>query len=139
MQLHQKNVHEQPETRQKLPEIARPTLHQAISEEDWEAFSRRWSLFCRETRMTADQIPPQLIACCELPLEAALFREDPHIASKPEADTLVTLKQLSVMRVALSTRRATLLQTGQDHGEHVRQCVSRLKGLAKQVGEVGPM
>ncbi|KAF0303445.1 hypothetical protein FJT64_024562 [Amphibalanus amphitrite] len=34
------------------------------------------------------------------------------------------------MRVALSTRRATLLQTGQDHGEHVRQYASRLKGLA---------
>ena len=130
MQLHQKNVHDQPETRQKPPEIARPTLQQGISEEDWEAFTRRWALFCRETKLPTDRIPAQLMACCELQLEAALFRQDPSVASKCEADILDAMKQLAVMRVALSTRRATLLQTCQDHGEHVRQYVSRLRGLA---------
>ena len=95
--------------------------------------------------MTADQIPVQLIACCELPLEAALFREDPQMTSKPDANILVTLKQLAVMRVALRTRRATLLQTGQAARTTASTYANMYPdsrpgtGQRLQVNEVGPM
>lgn len=130
MQLHQKNVHETRDARQKPPKINRPSLQQDIGEDDWAAFTRRWEMFRSGTDLGAGQITPHLLACCEPELEAALFREDPTLASRTEEEVLDAMKRLTVLRVALSVRRATLLQTKQDPGEHVRQYVARLRGLA---------
>ncbi|KAK4305129.1 hypothetical protein Pmani_022961 [Petrolisthes manimaculis] len=130
MQLHQKNVHEASDVRQKPPTINRPVLQQGIGEEEWAAFTRRWDMFQKGTNLSLGQVTAQLLACCEPELEAALFREDPTIASRAEKEILDAMKLLTVVNVALSVRRATLLQTKQDPGEHVRQYVARLRGLA---------
>ena len=131
MQLHQKNVHDaQADGRQKAPEVGRPNLQQGIAEEDWVVFSRRWKLFLKGTRLTRAQVISQLLACCEPSLEAALFREDPNLADKSEADILTAMERLAVVSTALCARRAALLLTCQDPGENVRQYVSRLRGLA---------
>ena len=130
MQLHQQNVHAAQATRQKPPKINRPSLQQGIGEDDWVAFARRWDNFRKGTDLSPNQVTTQLLACCEPELEAALFREDPNIADKPEKDVLDAMKRLTVLNVALSVRRATLLQTKQDPGERVRQYVARVRGLA---------
>lgn len=130
MQLHQQNVHAAQATRQKPPKINRPSLQQGIGEDDWVAFARRWDNFRKGTDLSPNQVTTQLLACCEPELEAALFREDPNIANKPEKDVLDAMKRLTVLNVALSVRRATLLQTKQDPGERVRQYVARVRGLA---------
>ena len=130
MQLHQKNVHEARDTRQKPPKINRPTLQQGIGEDDWAAFTRRWDMFQNGTELSPNQVTAQLLACCEPELEAALFREDPTLANKTKDEVLNAMKRLTVLSVALSVRRAKLLQTRQDPGENVRQYVARLRGLA---------
>nr|XP_053655345.1 uncharacterized protein LOC128704271 [Cherax quadricarinatus] len=130
MQLHQKNVHDTRDTRQKPPKINPPTLQQGIGEDDWAAFTRWWEMFRNGTDLTPNQITAQLLACCEPELEAALFREMPTKASSPEAAVLDAMKRLTVVSVALSVRRAALLQMKQEPGEHVRQYVARLHGLA---------
>ena len=35
-----------------------------ITEEDWEAFKRRWDLFKAGTKMSQAQVTSQLIQCC---------------------------------------------------------------------------
>lgn len=130
MQLHQKNVHEACDTRQKPYKISHPNLQQGISEEDWVAFTHRWDMFRNGTDLSQNQVTAQLLACCEPELEDALFREDPTVASKTENEVLDAMKCLTVSSVSLTVRRATLLQTKQDPGEPVRQYVARLRGLA---------
>lgn len=131
MQLHQRNVHECADgSRQKPPQISRPTLAQAISEDEWAAFTRRWAVFKNGTDLSTGNVVAQLIACCEPDLEATLFREDAQIAGKSEEEVLASMKRLAVLGVALSARRSQLLQTRQDSGEPVRQFVARLRGMA---------
>ena len=132
MQLHQRNVHDgpQPEQLQKAPPLNRPILHQGVTEEDWEAFSRRWDLFSQSTTLTPRQSVAQLLACCEPELESAIFREDPTISDKSEAEILAAMKRLAVLSVALCARRTTLMKTAQEPGERVRPYVARLRGLA---------
>ena len=132
MQLHQRNVHDgpAPEQQQKAPPLHRPQLRQDITDEDWEAFDRRWDLFRKSTTLTPRQVVAQLLACCEPELETVLFREDPDIAGKSEEQVLAAMKRIAVLSVALCARRTALLKTGQDPGERVRPYVARLRGLA---------
>ena len=132
MQLHQRNVHDgpPPEQRQKAPPLNRPSLQQGITDEDWESFSRRWDLFNQSTSLTPRQVVAQLLACCEPELETTLFREDPKISEKSEAEIMAAMKRLAVLSVALSARRTALLKTVQEPGERVRTYVARLRGLA---------
>ena len=129
MQLHQANVHDAA-PRQRPPKTDRPSLRQGIGDDEWAAFTRRWEVFRNSTDMAAGQVIAQLLACCDSALEIALFRQDPGIAGRTEASVLGSLKQLAVVSVALSARRAAMLQTTQDGGEPVRQYVARLRGLA---------
>ncbi|KAK7079416.1 hypothetical protein SK128_022111, partial [Halocaridina rubra] len=62
------------------------------------------------------QITAHLLACGELELEAALYREDPMIACRTEGEVVDAMKCQTVLSVALSVRHATLLQTKQDPG-----------------------
>ena len=121
MQLHQRNVHDgpQPGQLQKAPPLNRPILHQGVTEEDWEAFSRRWDLFSQSTTLTPRQSVAQLLACCEPELESTIFREDPTISDKSEAEILAAMKRLAVLSVALCARRTTLMKTAQEPGECV--------------------
>ena len=78
MHLHQAQVHEGT-PRQRPPKISRPSLQQGIGEEDWLAFTRRWEVFCTGTAMDLGQATAQSLACCDPPLETALYRQDPDI------------------------------------------------------------
>lgn len=132
MQLHQKNVHDSATAAhlQKAPPLNRPELRQGVTDEDWEAFSRRWDLFRHSMTLAPRQIAAQLLACCEPELEIALFREDPFISAKSETEILAAMKRLAVLSVALCARRTALMNTAQEPGERVRPYVARLRGLA---------
>ena len=132
MQLRQRNVHDGPGTVQlpKAPPLKRPELHQGITDEDWEAFSRRWDLFSSSTTLAPRQLAAQLLACCEPELEISLFREDPRISEKSKTDILGAMKRLAVLSMALCARRTALMKTVQEPGERIRPYVARLRGLA---------
>ena len=135
MQLRQRNVHDVRDGNatgqlQKAPPLNRPVLQQGVTEEDWEAFKRRWNLLSQSTTLASRQLVAQLLACCEPELETALFREDPKINEKSETDILAAMKRLAVLSVALCARRTTLMKTIQEPGEWIRPYVARLRGLA---------
>ena len=131
MQLHQQNKRDgpaAPERFHKASPLYRPVLHQGVTEEDWEAFIRRWDLFRQRTTLAPRQAVAQLPACCEPELESAPFREDPRISDKTEADILTSMKPLAVLSIALCARRTALMKTVQEPGESVRPYVAAYAG-----------
>ena len=65
--------------RQKAPKIERPKISSGSSEETWNSFLARWSMFKRGTTLTADETAQQLFQCCDEHLGNAILRTDPDI------------------------------------------------------------
>ena len=119
------------DVRQKPPKIDRPTIDRGMSEEDWNLFVKKWSLFKNGTNIPAGQVTTQLWQCCERQLEADLFQEENDITIISEESLLKSIKRLAVIKVAASGRRAKLLSLKQDHGQAVRSFAAQVKGKAQ--------
>ena len=117
-------------TRQSAPKIERPKIASGSSEETWNTFSTRWTMFKRSVSLTTNESVHQLFQCCETDLGDVLLRANPHIADGTESQLLAAIKQMAVVPVAISVRRAGLLAASQDHGENVRSFYAKVKGKA---------
>ena len=51
-------------TKQKAPKLTRPIISGGSSEEIWNAFHARWSLFENGTQLAPNEITQQLFQCC---------------------------------------------------------------------------
>lgn len=117
-------------TRQRAPKIERPKLSAGSSEETWNTFITRWSMFKRSTALAAAESVQQLFHCCDEDLGDALLKGHPDAVAGNEANLLSKIKKLAVIPVAICVRRAELLTTKQDHGENARAFYSKVKGKA---------
>ena len=117
-------------TRQRAPKIERPKISRGSSEEVWNSFTTRWSLFKRGTYLSAGETVQHLFQCCDDDLGDSILKGNPNAVYGTEDELLAAIKQLAVVPVAISIRRADLLTCKQDHGENARAFAAKLKGKA---------
>ena len=117
--------------KQKPPKIVRPIISRGTSEEEWLTFTKKWNLFKGATDIPNTQVTTQLWQCCDKDLENDLFKDVPDISRCNENDLFKAIKQLAVITVAASVRRAELLSMQQDHGQPIRSFAAQVKGKAQ--------
>ena len=120
--------------KQKPPEINRPRIDTGSSEEVWNTFNTRWTMFKRGTTLTADETVQQLFQCCSDALGDAIIKGYPTATSGTEAHLSEVIKKLAVVPVARVVRRMEVLSMKQDHGETTRSYQARLTGKASTCG-----
>ena len=117
-------------TKQKPPKINRPCISRDSSEETWNNFQSRWSMFKDSTDLTLQETVKQLFQCCDEELGDDILRGHPSAINDTEQVLLNTIKQLAVTPVAISVRRSELLSMKQDHGENARSFFARIYAKA---------
>ena len=129
-------THTAPATSRKGPKVDPPKVSTGISEEVWNVFSTRWSMFKRGTTMTPAETVQQLFQCCSDELGDAILRGHPSTVAETgtEQALLDVIKKLAVIPVARVVRRMDLLSLKQDHGESVRNYLARITGKASTCG-----
>ena len=110
--------------KQKPPKIERPKIGKESSEETWNVFRTRWTMFERGTEMTQEETIQQLFNCCDMDLGDEILRGHPNSVSGTVNGLMEVIKKLAVLPVALSVRRAELISTKQDHGEGIHSFVN---------------
>ena len=116
--------------RQRAPKIDRPKISAGSSEETWNTFITRWAMFKRSTGMAGAETVQQLFHCCDEDLGDSILKGHPDAINQDEDRLLQKIKQMAVIPVAISVRRADLLNTKQDHGENARSLYAKVKGKA---------
>ena len=119
-------------SKQKAP-IDRPECKQDISIEEWQEFESDWSRFKRSHDVD-DDLANQLFHCCVIPLRSLLIKENPNIIHEGEEALLNAMKQMAVLHVATSVRRANLLSTKQESGQTFRQFYANVRAAASTCG-----
>ena len=117
-------------TRQRAPTMIRPKISTGSPEETWNTFNTRWTMLKRGTALTAINTVQQLFQCCDDDLGDAILRGNPTAADGTESQLLAAIKQMAVIPIAVSVRRAEFLATKQDHGENVRAFYAKVRGKA---------
>ena len=118
-------------TRQKAPQIERPKISGGSSEETWNAFLQRWSMFKTGTDLSAAEKVQHLFQCCDDDdLGDSILRGAPSSVAGNEEQLLAVVKKFAVVPVAICIRRAELIACRQDHGENIRSFYANLKGKA---------
>ena len=114
----------------RAPKLERPKISSGSSEETWNTFSTRWSMFKRSTGLSNTESLEQLFHCCDEDLGDAILKGHPNAVTSTEENLLKIIKQMAVIPVAISVRRADLLNTKQDQGENVRAFYAKVRGKA---------
>ena len=114
----------------KLPPIPRPELGLDVSEEDYCSFVVKWNNFKRISGIGQDSHADQLFQCCDKDLMKLVIRSQPDIVSKGEVELLKEMKDLAVVKVATSARRAQLLASKQAPGETIREFYANVRAAA---------
>ena len=117
-------------TRHRAPKLERPKISTGSSEETWNTFVKRWTMFQRSTGLTGAESVEQLFHCCDEDLGDSILKGHPDAVTGTEDNMLNVIKQMAVIPVAISVRRADLLATKQDHGENARAFYAKVKGKA---------
>ena len=117
-------------TRQRAPKIERPRISTGSSEETWSTFETRWTMFKRSTALTGAESVEQLFHCCDEDLGDSILKGHPDAVTSTEDHLIKIIKQMAVIPVAISVRRADLLATKQGHGENARAFYAKVRGKA---------
>ena len=113
------------------PKLERPKLQLNSTNEDWNAFSRRWETFRVGSGIHNDAASGQLLECTSERLGNIVLRADPMFTSKPLTDSLKILKSIAVVTVALGVLRSELFTMRQDPDETFRTFSARVQGKAE--------
>ena len=116
--------------RQRAPKIERPKISTGSSEETWNTFLKRWTIFQRSTGVTGAESVEQLFHCCDEDLGDSILNGHPDAVTSTVDNLLKVIKRMAVIPVAISVRRADLLATKQDHGENARAFYAKVRGKA---------
>ncbi len=116
--------------KKKPPQLDRPRIASGSTEETWNTFSARWTMFKDGHDLTNAEKNQHLFQCCDEELGDTIIKGHPNAAAGTETELLAIIKKLAVIPVAISVRRSDLLSTQQAHGESARPFYFRLKGKA---------
>ena len=115
----------------KGPKLERPKIALEASNEDWNAFCRRWDAFRKGTGIDNTTASSQLLECATDGLMNIVLRASPTFVSLPIDDALKVLKSLAVVPVALGVLRSDLASLRQDPDEPFRAYAARVQGKAE--------
>ena len=115
---HLSSAHPAPAQR-KAPVIPQPKVTGNIYEDQWDSFTREWTVYKETVFIVDGTLPVYLLACCSPELKSNVERANPAIATKPELEVLAAIKRHAVVSVAASVLRTELLSMKQDHGETI--------------------
>ena len=115
----------------KAPAIPQPKVSGTIYEDEWDCFTREWTVYKGTVAITTERLPVYLLACCSSELKSSVERADPTITTKSEVEVLAAIKRHAVVSVAASVLRTELFAMKQDHGETVLAFSSRALGKAR--------
>ena len=90
------------------PKLERPRLRLNSTNEDWNAFARRWNTFRLGSGVTDEAASGQLLECTDGQLGDIVLRADPTFTTRPLVEALKTLKLTAVVPVALGVLRSEL-------------------------------
>ena len=125
------NVHiNENSSKLKPPKMDRPRIGRDCSEEGWNIFRQKWTIFKDSMELTEVEKSRQLYQCCEEDLGDAILRGHEDIVNLNEQELLKMIKQLAVVPVSVVVRRTDFLSTKQDLTENTRSFAARLKGKA---------
>ncbi|KAL8569022.1 hypothetical protein ACOMHN_048270 [Nucella lapillus] len=128
-----KHRHERPGTHQataKPEKVKRPTIITSGTNQDWQYFTLRWADYKAATRLDRQDIPFQLLECCDETLRKDLTRTFGALSTKDEDTILKHIKSLAVRQENIMVARVHLNQMRQDRDEPIRAFSARLRGQA---------
>lgn len=117
-------------SKQKPPKIDRPHIGKDCTEEVWNTFTQKWTMFKESTELSSAETLRQLFQCCDDELGDALLKGHSQAINSNEEELMKTIKLLAVVPVSVVVRRSDFLSTRQDFGENTRSYAARLKGKA---------
>ena len=131
LQGHLNSAHSQASQVTAKPEkLIRPTMSRGCTNENWEYFKSQWNSYKNATKLTAENLNVQLLACCDHELRRDLHRTDKKLEEKTETQILAAIESLSVKRENAMVSRLILHNMIQDRDEGVRNFAAMLKGQA---------
>lgn len=107
-------------TKQRPPKIDRPRIGKESSEEVWNMFVTKWTMFKESTQLSDEETLRQLFQCCEEELGDAILKGQSNVVKTSEEELLAVIKQLAVIPVSKVVRRSDFITTKQDLGENAR-------------------
>ena len=98
--------------------------------EQWNAFVRRWETYKVGSHITAANEAMQLLECTDDCLGDIVLRAQPDFASLSIKNALSLLKSIAVVPVALGVIRSELMSMSQDPDEPFRTFAAKVQGKA---------
>ena len=113
------------------PKLTRPVVKSSITNEEWNAFTRRWAHYRTGCNISDTDATTQLLECASEDLGDLVLRAHPQFTSKPINEAIKLLKSFAVVPVALGVLRSELLAIHQDADEPFRKFSARVQGKAE--------
>ena len=88
------------------PKLEQSNLQLNFTNEDWNAFHRRWEIFWIGSGRQDATSSLQFLECISEQLRNIVFHADPAFTSEPMADAMKTLASVAVVPVARTERFA---------------------------------
>ncbi|GAB1597877.1 hypothetical protein Ahia01_000064500, partial [Argonauta hians] len=132
LQMHDKSAHSAPPspTPYKL-NIEPPVIDVGATPEDWESFTRQWSMYKIGTAIPKSQAPTTLFHCCTSNLRLDIMRDTRRdVAMMPESDLLAEIRRLAVREESILVHRMRLGKMVQAPGMSIRTFLANLRGQA---------
>ena len=117
-------------TPSKVEKVPRPQITTGRSTEEWLYFLSRWEEYKRATQIKNLELITQLLACCDEPLRADLFRAHGSQSTESEQNVISAIQKLAVCQENTMVARVTLSNMKQDPDEPVRRYAAKLMGQA---------
>ena len=132
LQMHDKTVHPTPPppSTHKL-NIEPPALDVGATPEDWESFTRQWSMYKSGTAIPDSQAPTAFFYCCTSNLRLDIMRDTRcDVAKMKESDLLTEIRRLAVREESILVHRMRLGKMVQAPGMTIRTFLANLRGQA---------
>ena len=122
---------DRPVTASQGPRLDRPKIEIGVSDEEWNVFVRRWTVFQTGSQIDIASAPAQLFQCAGPDLGDIILKSNPKATSLSTDDLLKSMRSLAVIPVAKGVLRTELLQLQQQRDESFRAFAARVRGKAE--------
>lgn len=109
----------------------RPTISKGINYESWSYFVTKWQRYKHLAQLQPNDIPFQLIECCDDDLQLSLDRAGHDLTNLSEDDSLDIIRRYAVKAENTLLNRLALTDMKQMHDEEAIHFAARLRGQSK--------
>ena len=115
-----------PSPRIKAETVKRPVIKASGTEEEWQYFLQRWSIYKQATKLVGGDVIFQLLETCDESLRRDLTRAHGELVGEPEDTVLGHIKRFAVRMENPMVARVQLQQLRQDRDKPMRSFAARL-------------